>query len=539
MKGKKCGLLLVLFIIFGLSLGVSLDVKALKHSYTGISIASWYLPTTIYDSSSGKYVFDFSNYDHDNNKFLSSRGFGLGVQGSLWNDYYSSSFVDYEDLFDDFSYSYSQVKCDLSGSLDNCVFDTYPDTMFGGSSRQDVSGGEVSLSASFIPAEFQEYFVRGVNMNYYNYFSKDVYSQYSNGYAFASYLECSIFYNGVSCPGIWNLNDFVDTQVKPFTYTSAGFYRSNSAVDTNSGITYSYTFSPSDLFGNKITSISQLYIPFGTTDDYYLNSENLFEGRQFEYKGVFDFDEDFSLSSIVNTFNLSVNYISADTGENEYFTTPCRVNKVVVEFDDLYQLEYSCSFQLPENMLAMSPYLEIMGGSQSCSSNSCYQSVWTTNGSWRFGSMFVVTDNDETSGYNFNEDIGEYGGGVVLGSDQDIINNHSNSDNADFFESLKNLFGFIFVNPFAPLFNLFSDNNSCAQIPTLASMLHSQETQVCPWFDSTTRNIVTPVLGISSMMLVFGFAVRWLGARSGNFVEDSGGIDSGGYHFENKFKRRK
>lgn len=68
---------------------------------------------------------------------------------------------------------------------------------------------------------------------------------------------------------------------------------------------------------------------------------------------------------------------------------------------------------------------------------------------------------------------------------------------------------------------MFSDNNSCASIPTISSMIHSDESQVCPWFDSSIRNIVTPVLGLSSMMLVFGFAVRWLGSSSGNLFEDS------------------
>ena len=102
---------------------------------------------------------------------------------------------------------------------------------------------------------------------------------------------------------------------------------------------------------------------------------------------------------------------------------------------------------------------------------------------------------------------------------------------------MTGLFSFDFINPFAPIFNLFN-NDSCAQIPTLASMLHSNETQVCPWFDSSVRNITTPVLGLSSMMLVFGFVVRWLGSRSGNFIEDSGGVDAGGYHFENKYRRK-
>ena len=44
MKGvKKCGLLLVLFIIFGLSLNVSLNVSALKYSVDTLPFYSYYL----------------------------------------------------------------------------------------------------------------------------------------------------------------------------------------------------------------------------------------------------------------------------------------------------------------------------------------------------------------------------------------------------------------------------------------------------------------------------------------------------------------
>ena len=75
---------------------------------------------------------------------------------------------------------------------------------------------------------------------------------------------------------------------------------------------------------------------------------------------------------------------------------------------------------------------------------------------------------------------------------------------------------------------MFSDQSTCANIPTLAGMLHSNETQVCPWFSAETRAIVTPVIGLSSMMLLFGFVVRWLGSGSGNFVEDAGSIEPAG-----------
>ena len=86
--------------------------------------------------------------------------------------------------------------------------------------------------------------------------------------------------------------------------------------------------------------------------------------------------------------------------------------------------------------------------------------------------------------------------------------------------ALSNLFNFNFINPFSPIFNLFTDSSQCANIPIIAGMLGSTETTYCPWFSSTTRSILTPVLGLSATMLVFGFLVRWLSSSSGNMFED-------------------
>lgn len=72
------------------------------------------------------------------------------------------------------------------------------------------------------------------------------------------------------------------------------------------------------------------------------------------------------------------------------------------------------------------------------------------------------------------------------------------------------IFNFSVLNPFAPLLHLFNPGNACVSIPVLSSWLHTEQTSVCPFFPSGVRSIVTPVLGISSMMLLFGFVMRWL-----------------------------
>lgn len=77
------------------------------------------------------------------------------------------------------------------------------------------------------------------------------------------------------------------------------------------------------------------------------------------------------------------------------------------------------------------------------------------------------------------------------------------------------IFNFNILNPFAPLFEMFNPSG-CVQIPTLSDWLHTEDTQVCPWFPVKVRQIATPVLSIASVMLLFGFVVGWL---NGNDVD--------------------
>lgn len=74
---------------------------------------------------------------------------------------------------------------------------------------------------------------------------------------------------------------------------------------------------------------------------------------------------------------------------------------------------------------------------------------------------------------------------------------------------LGNLFSFTAFNPFSGLFGLFT-GGGCKPIPTIGKMLNKPDASYCPWFPDNVRSVLTPVLGISSMMLIFGFFIRWL-----------------------------
>lgn len=75
------------------------------------------------------------------------------------------------------------------------------------------------------------------------------------------------------------------------------------------------------------------------------------------------------------------------------------------------------------------------------------------------------------------------------------------------------IFNFHLVNPFEPLFALFRSPDSCASIPTLARWVHSETTTVCSWWSADVRTTLTPVFGIASIMILFGFFIRWLGGN--------------------------
>lgn len=89
---------------------------------------------------------------------------------------------------------------------------------------------------------------------------------------------------------------------------------------------------------------------------------------------------------------------------------------------------------------------------------------------------------------------------------------------------LVGIFNITFMNPFAGLFELFNPGG-CVNIPTIASWVGSDTSTYCSWFSQEVRATLTPVFGLSSVMILVGFVVSWLRDasvgldRSTNIVE--------------------
>lgn len=66
-----------------------------------------------------------------------------------------------------------------------------------------------------------------------------------------------------------------------------------------------------------------------------------------------------------------------------------------------------------------------------------------------------------------------------------------------------------FSDPLSWMWSLGTSDN-CANIPILASLLHSNSSVYCSWWPTTIRSIVSPIINIFVMIIVFGFAIRWL-----------------------------
>ena len=88
---------------------------------------------------------------------------------------------------------------------------------------------------------------------------------------------------------------------------------------------------------------------------------------------------------------------------------------------------------------------------------------------------------------------------------------------SDDVNQLLSIFNFNFSNPFAPILDSFT-NQQCVNIPTIANWLHSSSSQYCSWWPESIRNVLTPVFGLASSILLFGFVISWLRGGSSSQI---------------------
>lgn len=509
MKGvRKCfGLLSVLVITFGLSLSVfSIDTNALKHEYVGIPYDSFIIPSPSYDSSTDTLFLNWNTVDQP----LTTDGSSLELK--FEGDSHQSSYSSLMPL-----YSSSVMLPVFESSDSSCRYgNLFP--IF------DFAGGSFGSDGfrTDLQTPYHRLFPSSAVSQECNLDNKTI-PNFNENSVPLGLLHCDRG-NGAVCSFTIATRAYVHDQILPYSYSSDGFFIHSKAISSDTGLQYSNTFSFNDMLNNYIPTFSYLSIPLHTFDGYFLDSSNLTRGRSFEFGGSFEFDGSFAWHDNIENngsyFRFKAQAVELHGSDSNWvdISVDCTTNLITLGGpNNLTRLDYSCPLTLEDDyVLLTSPRIEISG-------NGNY--VWITDNEWRFASVFLTTDNDDTPGYSFNSEIS--GGGTIAGDANNLIPDNPNGfmvdanslDNvfANFTDYLSNLFVFNLFNPFGFIFNLFSDSNSCAQIPTLSGMLHSEETQVCPYFDSTVRNILTPVISIASSMLLFGFILRWIRSSSSDF----------------------
>lgn len=495
MKGvKKCfGVLLVLSIMVGLSLSVYLeDSSALLHDYSSVPLLTPYVSYRHYTNGHIDWDYNYTYVDSSNsNDFISAPYFVLRWEGDgYYSDLENLAFKDRVNPLIIKNMGYDGTHCTFTNLGFNSVIDGF---------QFAVSSNDPSYHYGGVSA-FNTYYD-----NRYNF------SQVTNQALCFRKQQFNVTPEPpFTTDGMSEVNKLAYlSNLDPYWYAYDGFYIHSSFV-SDSGVHYNHSFSFSDIFNQNIKKFSQMTIPLYDYSDYWTNPSNFTQGRQVEWRGAFKFDESFTMNSNMPStsyFRVKILYSSGQGVTGSQYI-PCTFNTVTLPDIDYEQLEYTCSGVYLNDMVWAYPALEMYAPDSY---------IFETTGKWYFANQMLITDGDDTRGQSFGSLDRGFG---------DARSDAGSGDTEDWFSSLVNLFNFGLINPFAPIFELFSDQSTCASIPTLAGMLHSTETQVCPWFSAETRAIVTPVIGLSSMMLLFGFVVRWLGSGSGNMLEDSLSADN-------------
>lgn len=567
----KCGLLLALFITLVLSFVVSFDTNALKYPISAIDIGDSTIEFSKVNINSGS-VYGY---------FTKSHSFGIG---------FSSTHI----IPDGFRFPHTWRFSGLYNSSTNvCELYQYSDGVhesnYGSSYKafyintlSDYTFSYYSLNSDDSPFDLSQPLTVGNNQWLIDYYHGHRLCSIVD-YDYTSHTEISppVFsnyprWNWSSLINIPLVNErFAYEDSKPYYYAFNKIYIDGSEK-VDGVVSKRFGVKMSDLFNTQVPEWSNLTFNFDLFNspvnrlDYEGSPENSI--RNFTLGGSIYFDSDYTfkdsdctynptcIGMFVQNYNVSPNVWSDDlqsevlsdgsllydlsSNGDSYVLKECSVTQYhISDGDEQNRLDFSCRYQPSDspNSYRLSSEIDfrlIHVGIMFGGSTGYHNDTLSSDADYTFKDFYVVTNDDWTPTDWEASDNGS-GGAKSEAPGYGVGGGGSDGSEPDFFESLGSMFNFSFINPFAPIFDMFSSNESCASIPTIAGLIHSESSIVCPWFDSNVRSIVTPILGLSSMMLVFGFAVRWLGSSSGNMFEDSGSHDiSSSVTLKSRFRRK-
>ena len=472
MKGLKCIKLLILSTIFLPLFGICSNTSALKYDITEFPIA-----------------------------FPNSFGTALSSSDYFEIQFDSSSYV--PSVKDDYYYPAS-----LNGLGDSCVF-------VSNSSRSVWSVGSFNNVQARFPY-FDDIFTYSSDPSYLDKF-KTCMKLASIPDNLSSHLAGSIR----AYAPIDKISYFLS--LRPYWFPYSSLYVSSCNVEDGLhrcgklNLSNNFKSVPASAFGH----IRSMQIPLGYPNIEFAQYDHLY----FEFESDLDSDSDPTANFDISNFGLRLQVIhDRQVFDNSTCSISIYFDRRVSDPDSYpYTLKYTCDYDfdsLPQNydFRKLSFRLQFYRLDSNISSIFDYPADTFT-----FYSSFVVTNYDST--LSDRPFVSIQSGGDLASAPGSTLDPSTDSS-TDWFSSLTNLFSFNIVNPFQPIFAMFSgnfdvNNERCASIPTIAGMLNSPESVVCPFFPATVRSIGTSVLGLASTMLIFGFFVHWLGSSSGNNFEDS------------------
>lgn len=305
-----------------------------------------------------------------------------------------------------------------------------------------------------------------------------------------------------------NMSSWYWDNQNPYWYSSDGMLTYERHIDTSTGQSYGSSLYLQDVIGTNPNKFKTLVLPVYNSDQDSDCTGEFESGDTFEFNGVFQFDQpDFQWNSNLDStseFKLRIQ------DKSHYRESDCITNLITV--NGYQQLEFTCSISFDFDPDIFVASIRIYAGD-----NADY--VWDAS-PFYFAGLKIITHNDDSPAQC---EVGDYfDSSHILG---DFT--QEDSQGGGFFYDLSHLFIFSIPISSTPLGGLFSgyNNSQCASIPLISNLLHAEEEVVCPFFTKVVRDIATPILASASVLLLFGFLVRWLSSSSGNYYEDSSTMD--------------